>query len=45
MIMMRKNEIKINGEQVSDDLFVKYKKLYKRHFGKDPGEDTHFHIN
>ncbi len=42
---LNKNEMKINGEQVSDNFFAKHKKLYKKHFGKDPGENTHFHIN
>lgn len=42
---LNKNEMKINGEQVPDDLFTKYKKLYKKHFGIDPEEDTHIHIN
>lgn len=42
---LNENEMKINGEQVPDDLFTKYKKLYKKHFGKDPGEDTNIHIN
>jgi chromosome segregation ATPase len=42
---LNENEMKINGELVPDDLFTKYKKLYKKHFGKDPEENTRFLIN
>ena len=42
---LNENEMKINGEQIPDDLFTKYKELYEKHFGIDPEKDTHIHIN
>ncbi|MCH7722629.1 MAG: hypothetical protein IIC76_04700 [Bacteroidetes bacterium] len=42
---LNENEMKINGEQIPDDLFTKYKELYEKHFGIDLEKDTHIHIN
>ena len=36
-------EMIINGNKVPDDLFKKYKEIYKKHYGKDI--DDEFDIN
>lgn len=43
-IDFHKDEMKVNGEKVSDELFRKYKAIYKAHYGKEPDDDTHFRI-
>jgi chromosome segregation ATPase len=40
-----KNEMRVNGVKVPDNLFEKYKKMYKEHLGKDLEDDNHFNIN
>ena len=37
--------MRVNGVKVPDNLFEKYKKMYKEHLGKDLDEDNHFNIN
>jgi len=44
-IDFNKNEMKVNDNKIPDELFEKYKVLYKEHFGKEPDDDTHFRIN
>jgi len=44
-IDFNKNEMKVNDNKIPDELFEKYKVLYKKHFGKEPDDDTHFRIN
>jgi chromosome segregation ATPase len=43
-IELNKNEMKVNGEKVPDELFEKYRNMYKDYFGKEPGECSHFHL-
>ena len=35
----------VNGKKVPDELFEKYRVMYKEHFGKDPDDCSHFRIN
>ena len=44
-LKLNNEEIIVNGNRVSEDLFRKYIELYEDHFGKEPGENTHIHIN
>ena len=42
---LNKSEMEINGEKVPDELFQKYKSLYKKHFGKELEEGFQIHSN
>jgi len=44
-LKLNNEEIIVNGNRVSEDLFRKYIELYEDHFGKEPGEKMHIHIN
>ena len=44
-IEIDKDEMRVNDVKVPDNLFEKYKKMYKEHFGKDLEDDNHFNIN
>ncbi len=41
---LNKNRMKVNGEEVSQELFEKYKKMYEEHFDKKLSEDNNFRI-
>jgi chromosome segregation ATPase len=38
-------EMKVNNKKVPDDLFNKYKEIYKEHYNKEPGDKIKIHIN
>jgi chromosome segregation ATPase len=38
------NGMKVNGKEVSQELFKKYKQIYQDHFGKELSGDNHFRI-
>ena len=42
--ILSKDEMKVDGKKVSPELYKKYLELYKKHFGKDIGEEK-FRIN
>ncbi len=44
-LKLNNEEIIVNGNRISEDLFRKYIELYEDHFGQEPGENTHIHIN
>ncbi|RJP65073.1 MAG: hypothetical protein C4539_13645 [Ignavibacteriales bacterium] len=44
-IKLSKEEMKVDGKKVSDELHKKYKDLYKKHFDKELDDDNHFNIN
>ena len=44
-LKLNNEEIIVNGNRVSEDLFRKYIELYEDHFGKELGEKMHIHIN
>ncbi|MEJ2505088.1 MAG: hypothetical protein P8Y81_02355 [Ignavibacteriaceae bacterium] len=44
-IEFNKDEMIVNGKKVPDELFEKYRVMYKEHFGKDPDDCSHFRIN
>ncbi len=44
-IELSRDEMKVDGEKVSDELHNKYKDLYKKHFDKELDDDNHFNIN
>ncbi len=44
-IEFNRNEMKVNGKKVPDELFEKYRAMYKEHFGKEPDNCSHFYIN
>lgn len=39
-IEMKPDRIIVNGKNIPNNLVDKYRKLYKSHFGKDPGDDV-----
>ena len=44
-IEFNKDDMIVNGKKVPDELFEKYRVMYKEHFGKDPDDCSHFRIN
>ena len=42
---LSRNHMTVNGERLPEDLFEKYKRLYKTHFGKEIDGDSHFKIH
>ena len=41
---LSENGMKVNGKEVSPELFSKYKKMYEDHFDKKLSDDNHFRI-
>ena len=39
-----KNGMEVNGKKVPEELFNKYKKMYKDYFDKELTDDNHFRI-
>ncbi len=44
-IELSKEEMKVDGKKVTDELHKKYKDLYKKHFDTELDDDNHFNIN
>jgi len=44
-IELSKDKMEVNGEKVSDELHLKYKQMYKKHFDKELDDDNQFNIN
>lgn len=44
-IKLSKDKMEVNGEKVSDELHLKYKQMYKKHFDKELDDDNQFNIN
>lgn len=42
---LNKDEMKINGEKVPDELYQKYKEMYEDYFGKELSEKSSIHIH
>ena len=43
--VLSKDEMKVSGKKVSQELHNKYLELYKKHFGKELKGDEKFRIN
>jgi len=43
-MLLNGHEMKVNGERLPENLFEKYKAIYKEHFGKDITDDNAFKI-